>query len=76
VEVQFEENNLIGQISSPTQFVQLFNQQTFSDILVFSQLLYGEHQYLFVLLGFILLTAMVGAIVLAIATVEIPTTKK
>ena len=40
------------------------------DILTFATLLYGTHSYLFMLTALLLLTGMVGAIVLAMSTVE------
>jgi NADH-quinone oxidoreductase subunit J len=44
----------------------------FTDLLAFSQLYYTQHSSLFILAAFLLLTAMVGAIVLATSTTDQP----
>lgn len=48
-----------------------FVTQGYQDIFLFSNSLYNYYSYLFILISFLLLTAMIGAIVLATSTFEV-----
>jgi NADH-ubiquinone oxidoreductase chain 6 len=54
---------------SDMDLIYYLNYQT-SDILLFGTLLYTYYSYLFLMAGLLLLTAMLGAIVLALSTTE------
>jgi len=50
--------------------IAYFVTYKFTDILIFSDLLYTYYSYLFMLISLLLLTAMIGAIVLATSTTD------
>ena len=50
--------------------IDYFLQYVDNDILLFSNLFYTYYAYLFILMSFILLTAMLGSIVMALYTIE------
>lgn len=50
--------------------ITYFVTYKFTDILIFSDLLYTYYSYLFMLISLLLLTAMIGAIVLATSTTD------
>jgi len=50
-------------------FLYILKYKT-NDILLFSDLLYSYYSFIFLLIGLILLTAMLGSIILALSTIE------
>lgn len=67
-----DRTQLIQLITEPTSaaFLVHYVTQEFRDILIFSNLFYGYYAIIFVLIALLLLTAMLGAIVLATSTSE------
>jgi NADH-quinone oxidoreductase subunit J len=57
-------------VSSSTLALTNYSGRTFMDILVFTELLYGYYSYLFIITSLLLLTAMLGAIILATAATD------
>jgi NADH:ubiquinone oxidoreductase subunit 6 (subunit J) len=50
--------------------ISTFVNYEFNDIYIFSNLLYTYYSFLFILSSFILFAAMIGAIILALSTIE------
>jgi NADH-quinone oxidoreductase subunit J len=77
----FTETFIYNNVQTNTEGVNVVEALTyyvnykFADILLFSTLLYTEYSFLLFLAALLLLTAIIGAIVLAISAVTIPTIK-
>jgi len=69
-------SNIIGKIFLSKYFavkaanISYFINYIFSDIFILSNLLYTYYSFLFILSSFILFAAMIGAIILALSTIE------